>query len=1542
MDLGVPRKEASKMYLRLATQIRKQLPTLLDQYDAQLRDVPGYASLPEPARRDLEQRVLQIMAECLETGDDGALIQYIHERAEQVLARGFQPEWFQQAITVAEETITPLIKKVDEGSFVWRAMNHAQATAWQIVARERQRIELTLRESEARYQTIFDSTPIMFWLKDAHNRTLRINRAAAALEGVNPADVEGKSAYDLYPHEQAEAFFQDDLAVINSNQPKLGIVEQHTSVGTGKLMWLETGKTPVHNDQGETIGVLAFAVDITERKQAEEILHQSAGSQQRAARYLRATIDSTNELTQIQDLDTLYRRTVELAREKFDIERCGLYLIDESGQSMLGTYGTDDQRQTTNERDARRLASDFEEVLTAQQDQYWVVRDTSHVFIEDGVEHTVGAGWVVNTVLRGAAGPIGILFNDRALSGQSVDPAQQEALAVYCSAVGSIIERKRAEDDRRAAFEKERIASERLRVVLTATDELTRLTDLDLLYRRTVELAREKLGVERCGLFMVDPTRQYVLGTYGTDDQGQTTDEHAAREPIANHQSMFISERNFWVVQEAPQKHWEGSEERTVGTGWVGGTALRGAAGPIGVLYNDASISQTPPDPDLQEVLAVYCSAVGSIIERKRAEEERHAAFENERIASDRLRAIVTATDELIRTTDLDVLYRRAVELAREKLGVERCALYVLDESREWVLGTYGTDAAGHTTDERSNKEPAQNHQIISMPREQQWVTFQTELKYWEGEQDQLVGTGWNVATAIRSATGPIGIMFNDTAISRKPYDEGLQQSLALYCSMLANIIENKRLELQIRRSLQLRSSQVQTSTEVAQEIAAASESAELFHRVVTLIKERFNYYHAQIFRYDPAHDAAVLVAGYGEVGQKMLAAKHQLPMGRGVVGSAAATGESILAADVRQDEDWRSNPNLPETRGELAVPIKLRDQVLGVLDVQSAHANTLTDDDRLLLEGLCGQIAIAMESTRLLEELRRGEAELSQALQIAKLAYWEYDVEKDLFLFNDQFYSIFHTTAAQEGGYQLSSAQYAGKFVYPDDLPVVGGEIERALNSTDRHYSRDVVHRIQYADGGVGYISVSINIDRDEQGHILRYYGANQDITANKLAEVELEKFKMGLERSNSAIFITDPQGVISYVNPAFETVYGYSREEALGQTPRLFKSGVIPQEQYQHFWSTLLSKQTAAGEIINKTKDGRLIPIEASNNPILNEAGEIVGFLGVHTDITQRKRTEEELARSAQLLNTIINTSRDLIYIKNTKSEFLVASQAVARLLGAKTADELIGRSDFDFFPYELANKYYTDEQNIIQAGEPLIDIEELSVYPDGTQIWLLTTKIPYRAADGTLLGLLGIGRDITERKRAEQQMEETLRETERLYAAVSAEGWKAFRQSGQLPQGYLFNRTLLQPAGQIWEPEMAQAVSEEKTIATHGTDRAVAVSPVAVRGAVIGALGVYDDPAHPLPSEDLALIEAVSEQVALALEGARLFEQTQRDADREHTINRITGRIRNARSVEEVLTVATQELRLATQATRSVVEIAPHTPQPATSGNGEGVKA
>ncbi len=130
--------------------------------------------------------------------------------------------------------------------------------------------------------------------------------------------------------------------------------------------------------------------------------------------------------------------------------------------------------------------------------------------------------------------------------------------------------------------------------------------------------------------------------------------------------------------------------------------------------------------------------------------------------------------------------------------------------------------------------------------------------------------------------------------------------------------------------------------------------------------------------------------------------------------------------------------------------------------------------------------------------------------------------------------------------------------------------------------------------------------------------------------AEREIQKFKLGIDRSDNAVFITDKEGVIQYANPAFETVYGYPPSEAIGQTPRIIKSGLVPDEQYKQFWGTLLSGGTISGEIINRTKNGALIPVFGTNSAILDESGKvIIGFLAVHQDITERKLSEELLKR-------------------------------------------------------------------------------------------------------------------------------------------------------------------------------------------------------------------------------------------------------------------------------------------------------------------------
>ena len=135
------------------------------------------------------------------------------------------------------------------------------------------RLQAELRRLYAEQQTIFNSVPAMIWYKDTKNNFIRVNRAVALSVGKPLDAIEGKSAYEVFPDE-AEHYYQDDLEVINSGQPKLGIVEE-MGTASGEKRWVQTDKIPYRDEGGDIIGVLVLTVDITERKRAEEAVRRS-------------------------------------------------------------------------------------------------------------------------------------------------------------------------------------------------------------------------------------------------------------------------------------------------------------------------------------------------------------------------------------------------------------------------------------------------------------------------------------------------------------------------------------------------------------------------------------------------------------------------------------------------------------------------------------------------------------------------------------------------------------------------------------------------------------------------------------------------------------------------------------------------------------------------------------------------------------------------------------------------------------------------------------------------------------------------------------------------------------------------------------------------------------------------------------------------------------------------------------------------------------------------------------------------------------------
>jgi PAS domain S-box-containing protein len=164
---------------------------------------------------------------------------------------------------------------------------------------------------------------------------------------------------------------------------------------------------------------------------------------------------------------------------------------------------------------------------------------------------------------------------------------------------------------------------------------------------------------------------------------------------------------------------------------------------------------------------------------------------------------------------------------------------------------------------------------------------------------------------------------------------------------------------------------------------------------------------------------------------------------------------------------------------------------------------------------------------------------------------------------------------------------------------------------------------------------------------------GYSRDV--NKVMEQvknQLNFMKLGIERSKDIVFITDPNGVINYVNPAFTQNYGYTSEEAIGNTPRLLKSGVRDLNFYKDFWKTIKAGKRIQTIMINKTKDGNIVDMEASVNPILADSGEVMGFLAIQRNVTEKLRTDVELKKRvdelAKLNDLMIGRELKMVELK------------------------------------------------------------------------------------------------------------------------------------------------------------------------------------------------------------------------------------------------------------------------------------------------------
>ena len=180
--------------------------------------------------------------------------------------------------------------------------------------------------------------------------------------------------------------------------------------------------------------------------------------------------------------------------------------------------------------------------------------------------------------------------------------------------------------------------------------------------------------------------------------------------------------------------------------------------------------------------------------------------------------------------------------------------------------------------------------------------------------------------------------------------------------------------EINIQRQI----AQLHATAQVAREATSTQKLDQILNRTVRLISEQFGYYHVGIFLIENDGKYAVLYAANSESGRRMLARKHKLEVGQtGIVGHVASSGEPRIALDVGEDPVFFDNPDLPLTRSEMALPLKVQERVIAVLDVQSVQAEAFNEHDLAVLQTLADQVALAIENSRLLSEHQQAMEEL-------------------------------------------------------------------------------------------------------------------------------------------------------------------------------------------------------------------------------------------------------------------------------------------------------------------------------------------------------------------------------------------------------------------------------------------------------------------------------------------------------------------------------------------------------------------------------------
>ena len=658
-----------------------------------------------------------------------------------------------------------------------------------------------------------------------------------------------------------------------------------------------------------------------------------------------------------------------------------------------------------------------------------------------------------------------------------------------------------------------------------------------------------------------------------------------------------------------------------------------------------------------------------------------------------------------------------------------------------------------------------------------------------------------------------------------------------------------------LEKRVEDRTRQIRTASEVARDAVAIRDVETLLNETVNLITSRFGFYHAAVFLLDRERENAIMRAASSEGGKHMIARGYSLAVGKvGIVGYATGTGKPRIALDVGEDQVHFANPDLPETRSEMALPLWAGDQIIGALDVQSKDPNAFDEEDILVLQTMADQLAIAIENARLISELTELSAQNRRVIDVFTSISEQTDYDSLLAKAGESIREIFGfkrvVIGLVEGNEIVVRSASTAEGVQPTQtgipIPLERGPLGRAV------LTAKPVTALSEDSPGAGQTirsaSTTVAVPLISRGEAIGAFAVESaDIEGLDSRDIEILELI-----ANQVSVSLESARLFEETQLSFEQLDSLYRRQTADSWEELLQ--LIEDDKQETFAEYTGSRYPDA------VTDGG----DPLNAPI-SVRGEIVGNLGLLAE-----RPGEWTEDDREILEAVADE------VANALEQMRLLEEVQRRAAQLQTAAE------------------------VAREATGLLDTETLL----NRVVRLISDRFGYPHVAAFLL-------------------DETQKIAE-LKAATGEAGAQMLSAGYQLLAG---SKTIIGTVVESGEYYLASDVNQDELHQPHPlltNMRSELSIPFIVGEQVIGALDVQHTNANAFSSDDIAVLQILTDQLAVAVQNARLFQETLRRVDREQTVLELTDVIRSSDDVEGMLQIAVREMRRVFGAERSRIRL------------------